>query len=87
VDHIVMSADVIVREVDGESVFLDLKTQRYLGTDEIGTRMWNLLKESGSIELTANTLAQEYDVEPGRIESDVQDFVEELIRLGLAAPA
>ena len=35
-----ISPDVMVRQVGGESVLLDLKTERYLGLDEVATRMW-----------------------------------------------
>jgi hypothetical protein len=81
--HISISPDVLVRELGGETVVLDLKTERYLGLDEIGTRMWNLLLASGSIDTASKALIQEYDVEPNRLESDLREFVDQLIQHGL----
>ena len=45
-----MPAHVVVQEVEGESVLLNLDSERYFGLDETGTRMWVVLAESASIE-------------------------------------
>jgi hypothetical protein len=81
--RISISPNVLVRELGGETVVLDLKTERYLGLDEVGTRMWNLLLASGSIESASKALLQEYDVEPSRLEGDLRQFVDKLIDHGL----
>ena len=41
--------DVLVSELDGESVLLNLKSECYFGLDEVGTRLWELLISSESI--------------------------------------
>ncbi len=44
-----ISPDVLFRELAGEAVLLDLKSQRYFGLGEVGTRIWQLLDEQGEI--------------------------------------
>lgn len=78
-----IAPDVLVRELGDESVILDLKTERYLGLDAVGTRMWRLLMESGSTDSAYRELLKEYDVEPNRLEADLQQFVEKLLEHGL----
>ena len=74
---------VLIREVGGESVVLDLKTERYLGLDEVATRMWQLLLLSDSPAATFEKLVQEYDVDPQRLRKDLDEFVQQLLQLGL----
>jgi hypothetical protein len=74
---------VLFRELGGEAVILDLKTERYLGLDETGTRMWRLLTESDSIQAAYAALLDEYEVEPDRLRLDLVGFVEELSSHGL----
>jgi len=48
-DRAAAPAHVPVRFLDQESVLLNLETERYFGLDETGTRMWQLLTTSPSI--------------------------------------
>jgi len=74
---------VLFRELGGEAVILDLKTERYLGLDETGTRMWRLLTELDSIQAAYAALLDEYEVEPDRLRQDLVGFVEQLSNQGL----
>ena len=80
---IVVAKDVLVQELDGEAVILDLNTQHYYGLNAAGTRMWNLLLETGSITDTCKALHSEYDAPVDQLERDVRMLVEELTRRGL----
>jgi hypothetical protein len=75
--------DVLLRELDGESVLLDLNSERYYGLDEVGTRMWQLLAGSSSVEDAYQSLLKEYDVEPERLRQDMRDLLSELVDNGL----
>ena len=74
---------VLVRELAGESVLLNLETESYFGLDEIGSRMWIVLTESPSIELAFKTLAAEYEVEAKQLRLDIEIFIKKLVDLGL----
>lgn len=71
--------DVMIQEVGDESVLLDLKTERYLGLNEVGTRMWRVLLESDSIQAAYETLLAEYDVTPQQLEEDLRDLLDRLL--------
>jgi hypothetical protein len=38
--HVSVPDDVLMRELDGESIILDLATKNYYGLDDVGARMW-----------------------------------------------
>ena len=74
---------VLVRELQGESVLLNLDTESYFGLDDVGTRMWAALTASPSLEAAYEILLAEYDVEPERLSADLRVFVDKLAELGL----
>jgi LmbE family N-acetylglucosaminyl deacetylase len=74
-----IAPDVMIQEVGGESVLLDLKTERYLGLNEVGTRMWQVLSESESIQAAYETLQAEYDVTPEQLEEDLRNLIDRLL--------
>ena len=75
--------DVLMRDLDGESVILDLASENYYGLDEIGTRMWQVLSSSQTIQGAYDTLLLEYDVEPQQLRQDMQDLITQLVSNGL----
>ena len=68
---------------DGESVFLELKSERYFGLDAVGTRFWKALTSAGSIEAAYQNLLEEYEVDPQHLRRDLEDWVEKLVGNGL----
>jgi hypothetical protein len=81
--RVTTSPDVMFRTVGDEAVLLNLKTELYLGLDPVGTRMWDLLTKSASIEEVFNALLSEYDVEAGRLRTELEEFIGKLIEQGL----
>ena len=80
---VIVPDGVLVRELAGESVLLNLETESYFGLDEVGSRMWTVLTESPSVEFAFETLAAEYEVEPEQLRSDLETYIQKLIELGL----
>jgi hypothetical protein len=74
---------VLVRNLEGESVVLNLKTEKYFGLDEVGTRMWTLLTDASSIQSAFESLVAEYDVEPAQLRADMEKLIGELVEHGL----
>jgi hypothetical protein len=84
---VVVPDDTLFREIDGESVILSLKTQAYYGLDSVGTRMWNLLAASASIQAAYEQLLEEYEVAPADLRSDLSELIgslleQKLVRIG-----
>src|SRR5947208_3575084 len=75
--------DVLVSELDGESVLLKLKSECYFGLDDIGTRIWQLLVSSDSIQSAYETVLSEFDVDPAQFRTDLTELVESFIHQGL----
>jgi hypothetical protein len=75
--------DVLVREMQGESVLLNLASESYFGLDDIGTRMWHALLAAPSVDEACAALVAEYDVAPERLRRDVEEFVDRLAAAGL----
>jgi len=80
---IMLSPDVISQEVAGETVLLDLKSENYFGLDEVGTRIWQLIKETDDLQAIYNTLLAEYEVEENRLQTDLDALLGEIAGLGL----
>lgn len=74
---------VLVRELEGEAILLNLETETYFGLDEIGTRIWAELLANGSLEGACEALEEELDVEPAVLRRDVERLVDELVEKGL----
>lgn len=69
---------VVIRDVAGESVILNLNNEQYYGLDDIGTRMWVVLTSSPSIQDAVNALLEEFDVSKQTLEQDVRTLLAEL---------
>lgn len=75
---------VLARELpDGESVLLDMASERYFGLDASGTRMWGALTSTPSVQEAYERLLEEYAVEPDVLRRDLGRLLEELVGRGL----
>ena len=75
--------DVIYRDVDDETVVLNLESGVYFGLDDVGARMWQLIVEHRSLRAVRATLLDEFDVAAETLERDLIRFVSELHGIGL----
>ena len=78
-----LSADVVFRELDGETVLLDFATGRYFGLNAVGTRLWTLIAEGTGIAAAIDAIAAEFDAPRDEVARDVEELVTELITRGL----
>lgn len=79
----VVPAHVLVRHLDGESVLLNLESERYFGLDATGTRMWELATSEPSIALALKKLQEEYEVEPDILRNHLTELLSGLVENGL----
>ncbi len=75
--------DVLVQELQGESVLLNVQSGRYFGLDEVGTRMWAVLSSAESLRAARDVLLAEYEVDAQQLEQDLRSLVEKLVEHGL----
>ncbi len=74
-----------IRFLDEESVLLNLETERYFGLDAVGTRMWQLVTSSPTIDAALAGLVDDYDAEPETLRADLAALLEHLVENGLIA--
>lgn len=74
---------VLVRVLGDEAVLLNLETKAYYGLDEVGTRIWTVLTESGSVQEAYDILLAEYEVDAETLREDLDHLLEELFAQGL----
>lgn len=80
-----MPDEVLISNLQEESVILNLNSERYFGLDDVGTRMLSVLAESNTIEAAYERLRAEYDVDPQLLRNDLTSLIENLLRQGLVA--
>ena len=82
-DRVRVPDDVLISNLQQESVILNLDSERYYGLDDVGTRFLSVLTTSDSIETAYERLHNEYDVDPQVLRNDLVALVENLVEQGL----
>ena len=78
-----VATDVVSRGVRDETVLLNLESEEYFGLDPVGTRMWQVIEETGDPEEVIRRLLEEYEVEESVLRQDLTDLIERLEKAGL----
>lgn len=82
-DRVTVPDDVLISQLQEESVILNLDSERYYGLDDVGTRFLSVLTTSDSIETAYERLRHEYDVDPQVLRTDLVALIENLVDQGL----
>lgn len=82
-DRVKIPDDVLISNLQDESVILNLDSERYYGLDDVGTRILTLLSNSASIEAAYQRLVEEYDVDREALRHDLLTLIEQLVDQGL----
>jgi hypothetical protein len=81
--QVVKAPDVLLQDLNGEAVLLNLANGQYYGLDEISYHMYKMLTSSSSVQAAYEALSQEYEIEPGQLRSDLDKFLAHLLENGL----
>ena len=82
-DRVSIPDDVLISNLQEESVILNLDSERYFGLDSVGTRILTVLTTSESIETAYERLLGEYDIAGQVLRDDLLALVESLAEKGL----
>ena len=82
-ERVTVPDDVLISNLQDESVILNLDRERYYGLDNVGTRFLSVLTTSESIESAYERLRDEYDVDPQILRNDLLALIENLVDQGL----
>ena len=82
-DRVRVPDDVLISNLQEESVILNLDSERYYGLDNVGTQFLSVLNTSDSIETAYEVLRDEYDVDPQSLREDLLELIENLLKQGI----
>jgi len=69
--------------VQQDAVLLNMHSNQYYLLDEVGARLWGLLRDGKSLRESYQAILGEYEVDSTQLEQDVLDLVENLKEQGL----
>ncbi len=72
--------EILYQDIEDEIIILNMKDENYMGLDQVGARMWNILLSSNTIQDAYDQLLEEYKVEPDTLKKDLNNFINELIK-------
>ncbi len=76
--RIVRVEDLMTAPADRDLVILNLVRNNYVALNDVGHRIWALLKTPYQVAELCRQLSQEFDATPEQIASDVLPFLNEL---------
>lgn len=80
---VMASSQQISCPLGDESAILNMKNNVYYGVNPVGASVWNLLKEPKTVAEIRDAIAEEYDVDRERCESDLIALLEHMRSEGL----
>ena len=83
--HLSIPPQVMSRLVGDEFVLLDLESGMYFGLDGVGKRIWEKIGEGLTLGEIREVIVSEYEVDEAQAQSDVIEFVTNLVERGLLA--
>jgi len=76
--------DYVMSTTDNEDiVLLNAQTNQYYALDEVGARLWGLLKDGKPLREIYQVLLDEYEVVPVQLEQDILELLNHLLENGL----
>ena len=76
--------DMLSAEIGGEAVMMSIEKGAYFGLNPIATRIWDLIEQPCTVADLIKTISEEYEVTDEQCTADVQEFVADMIKRGLA---
>tara|TARA_Y100001935_G_scaffold221406_1_gene195625 strand:+ start:160 stop:435 length:276 start_codon:yes stop_codon:yes gene_type:complete len=75
--------DIVVSEINNESVILNLKTGIYFQVNELGSYIVSQLNQYSTFESLNNKITEDFDVAPNKSKKDLLTFIKDLESKGL----
>lgn len=79
-DTFTLRAGLIVEQIDGECLVLDMSRNVYFGLDAVGLLIWTMLERGDALGDLVAALSERYpDVPYEQLRQDTCEFVEQLL--------
>ena len=83
VDSVSVPEGVVSRELDGETVLLNLDTGIYFGLDAVGTDMWRAMHATQALGEAVETVRAQYAADPVVLRDDLLRLANQMLTKGL----
>lgn len=83
IDTVVANPDLMMADLEGEAVLLNIHSGSYFGLNEVGTSIWLLIDEPCSVSRVIDGLLRHYDAPFEVLRNDVIAFLEDMQARGL----
>lgn len=77
--------DWLSAKVGDEMVMMSAEKGNYIGLSEVGARIWEIIETPSEIDTVCMRLQEEYDVTPDLCRTEVETFLNELVKHGAIA--
>ncbi len=74
--------DWLAAKVGDELVMMSLEKGNYIGLSEVGARIWDIIETPQPVDAVCARLQEEYEVSPETCRSEVETFLNELVKHG-----
>lgn len=85
--RIIISEEQVSADLGGDAAILNLKNGVYYGLDSVAARVWNLIQQPKTFRELRDILIEEYEVDGPRLESDLQNLLNQFADQGLVRSA
>lgn len=82
-DSVSVPEGVLSRELDGETVLLNLDTGIYFGLDAVATDMWRAMHATQALSEAVETLRAQYAADPVVLRNDLLRLANQMLMKGL----
>jgi hypothetical protein len=72
------TTDLLESMVDSEAVILGMESGKYIGLNEVGTRIWSMLDQPVKVSDLLSELSVHYDAAPEVIREELLEFLNSL---------
>jgi Coenzyme PQQ synthesis protein D (PqqD) len=79
----IRNSKTISGRLHDELVMLDIDQGKYFSLNPVATRIWDLLEESKGIDELCLVLMEEYEVDPEQCHGEVEEHLNEMVKMGL----
>jgi PqqD family protein of HPr-rel-A system len=75
--------DTIQGRLNDELVMMDIEKGKYFSLNPVATRIWDLLEKPLTVDELCQSLTEEYEVEEAECHAEVQELLDEMMKMGL----
>lgn len=79
------NSGLMVSEVDGELVMMDIEKGTYYGLDPVAARIWQAVGQPTRVADVCAQMLEQFDVDQDRCEAEVLAFIADLQSSGLVS--